>query len=50
MAAIRKYFGLTVKSILVTLSTLDNNQKERASVFNIKTLEKEDIVNNMNKM
>jgi hypothetical protein len=50
MAAIRKYFGLTVKSILVTLSTLDNNQKERASVFNIKTLEKEDIVNNMDKM
>ena len=42
MAALRKYFGLSVKSILATLTELDENQKEKASVFQIQILNKFD--------
>ncbi len=39
-AALRKYFGVTVKSIICTLDELKDDQKERAEVFGLKTLDK----------
>lgn len=53
-AALRKYFGLTVESIICTLDELKENQKERAEVFGLKTLDKKvfsqsDIVSTIKK-
>lgn len=44
-AALRKYFGLSVKSIICTLSDLNDDAIQRANVFNIKILEKNHFQN-----
>jgi hypothetical protein len=40
MAALRKYFGLSVKSVLATLSDLNEEKIEKASVFQIQIIDK----------
>lgn len=45
MAALRKYFGLSVKSVLATLSDLNEEKKEKASVFQIQIIDKLDLTN-----
>jgi hypothetical protein len=43
-SALRKYFGITVNSLIATLSELKIEDKDKALVFGIKTLDKNDFL------
>ena len=47
-SALRKYFGLSVTSVLCTLSSVSEENMEKAKVFGIKVLDKSYFANTIN--